>query len=310
MHTQQVILPPTRAAFFLVLRVLPGREADALAALGEVSATSRAVAFREPEGRLVSLVGIGSEFWDRALGAPRPRHLHPFAGVRGARHVAPATGGDLLLHLRADRHDLCFQAGRLLLDLFGDAVEVAEEVHGFKFFDERDLLGFVDGSANPEGAQATEAVLVDDDGPFTGASYVLTQRYLHDMAAWQRLTIEEQQEAIGRTKSDDVEFPDARKAPSAHTRLAVVHDDAGRPQRILRGNMPFGRLGDGESGTYFIGYAKDPAVLEEMLRKMFVGEPEGTTDRLLDFSTAQSGGLFFVPTLEQLAGLAHRAPVA
>jgi porphyrinogen peroxidase len=179
------------------------------------------------------------------------------------------------------------------------AVTVADEVHGFRFFDERDLLGFVDGTENPVGGAAFDAVVTSEPG-FEGGSYVIVQKYLHDMPGWNALTVEDQERAIGRSKLSDIEMPDDVKPPNSHVALNTIVDADGAERQIVRQNMPFGTVGRGEYGTYFIGYAAAPDVTEQMLENMFIGSPPGNHDRVLDFSTAVTGGLFFVPSADFL----------
>jgi putative iron-dependent peroxidase len=287
-------MAPVEAAIFLVLCVEEGAEDDLRDLLRDVGGLIRSVGFRVPDGGLSCVVGLGSALWDRLVGWPRPAGLHPFAGVSGSRHTAVATPGDLLFHIRAHRADLCFELAQRLVERLRGSAEVVEEVHGFKSFDERDLLGFVDGTENPVGAAAPAAALIGEEDPaFAGGSYVLVQRYLHDLAAWDALTVGEQEQVVGRTKLNDIELPDEVKPANSHVALNTIVEQ----QQILRYNMPFGRVGDGEFGTYFIGYARSPDVLEQMLTNMFVGRPPGNYDRILDFSTALSGSLFFVPTV-------------
>ena len=295
---QAVLTPLTEAAMFLVLTVEPGSERGVRDALADVSGLKRSVGFRIPEGELTCVTGVGSQAWDRLFGGPRPAGLHPFPGFAGTRHTAPATPGDLLFHIRAHHFDLCFElAQRLTTRLRGHAT-VIDEVHGFRSFDERDLLGFVDGTENPEGAAASDAVAIGDEDPaFAGGSYVVIQKYLHDLDGWDALPVEAQEQAIGRTKLSDIEFPDDAKAPNSHVVLNTIVDDDGTEHQIMRFNMPFGEVGKQEFGTYFIGYARTPDVIEQMLRNMFIGKPPGTYDRILDFSTAVTGNLFFVPSL-------------
>ncbi|MGA5195653.1 Dyp-type peroxidase [Streptomyces exfoliatus] len=308
---QPVVVPPERAALFLVATVNPGGEATVVEALQELTGLTRSVSFRYPDDGLSCVVGIGSEGWDRLVGGPRPRELHPFPALRGPRHRAPATPGDLLFHLRARRMDLCFELGRLIVEQLAGAVTVVDEVHGFAYFDERDLLGFVDGSENPAGQVASDAVHVgDEDPPFRGGSYVVVQKYLHDMAAWDSLTVEQQEQVIGRAKASNVEMSDDVQPADSHVALTTVVDEDGVQRQILRANMPFGRVGSGEIGTYFIGYARTPAVTELMLRNMFLGDPPGNTDRILDFSRAVTGGLFFVPSADFLDDLPAAPPPA
>jgi porphyrinogen peroxidase len=298
---QAVLSPLTEAAIFLVLTIDPGGEKAVRSLLEDASGLRRSVGFRIPEGELSCVVGLGSGLWDRLFGDPRPAGLHPFAELEGSKHAAVATPGDLLFHIRAHRFDLCFELAQRLTDRLRGHARVIDEVHGFRSFDERDLLGFVDGTENPEGASAAAATLIgEEDAAFAGGSYVAVQKYLHDLEAWDALPVAEQERAIGRQKLSDVEIPDEEKAANAHVALNTITDADGEERQIVRLNMPFGKVGDGEFGTYFIGYARTPEVIEEMLRNMFIGKPPGTYDRILDFSTAVTGNLFFVPTVDFL----------
>lgn len=244
------------------------------------------------------MAGIGARLWDRLWDLPRTKGLHPFEEVQGARHRAPSTPGDLLLHLRAKNMDVCCELTSMVRDRLRGHAEVVGETHGFKFFDQRDLLGYVDGSENPEGqtGQGWGSIDAAEDPDYAGAGYVIVQKYLHDRQAWNALRAEHQDDAIGRTKTENIELPDDRKPKNSHVHLNSITDDDGRDLKIVRDNRRFGTIGTAESGTYFIGDTKGPAIIERMLCNMFVGEPEGTTDRVLDFSTATTGSLFFVPT--------------
>src|ERR1700678_774505 len=309
---QAVNAPLTRAAIFLVATLNPG--ADNCAALrsfcGDLSALFRAVEFRDLEGGLSCVMGLGSEGWDCLFGPPRPADLHPFREIRsGARH-AVSTPGDLLFHIRAKRMDLCFELASQVMARIGNAVSPVDEVQGFRYFDDRDLMGFVDGTENPRGATATEAVLIgEEDGEFAGGSYVIIQKYLHNMDAWNALSTEAQERIIGRAKLSDVELDDSVKPTSAHSELTTIVEN-GKEIKILRDNMPFGRPGYGEFGTYFIGYSRTPRITETMLNNMFVGNPPGNYDRLLDFSTAVTGSLFFVPSATYLDNIVGDLPDA
>ncbi len=298
---QPILTPLTPAAIFLVVTVDDGGEDTVHDALDSLSGLVRAVGFRNPAAHLTLVTGIGSAAWDRLFDGPRPAKLHPFRELTGARHHAPATAGDLLFHIRGESMDVCFELGGRVLASMAGAVTVVDEVHGFRFFEQRDLLGFVDGTENPDGPEAVEAAQIGDEDPdFSGASYVHVQKYTHDMAAWNALSVTEQELVIGRTKLEDIEMDDAVKPANSHLALNVIEDADGNELQIVRANMPFGTLGNGESGTYYIAYAADPAVTERMLRNMFIGDPPGNTDRILDFSTAITGTMFFVPTADFL----------
>jgi putative iron-dependent peroxidase len=192
--------------------------------------------------------------------------------------------------------DLCFELATQIVARLAGAVTTADEVHAFRYFDERDLLGFVDGTENPTGSAAADAVFIRDEDPaFAGGSYVIVQKYLHNLDAWNKLPTEAQEKIIGRTKLSDIELDGSVKPTSAHNALTTIEEN-GKEIKILRDNMAFGRPGHGEFGTYFIGYSRSPRTIEQMLENMFIGRPPGNYDRILDFSTAVTGNLFFVPT--------------
>jgi len=293
---QPVLAPLTAAAIFLVLTIEPGGEDAVRDLLADWAGLARAVGFRVPEAPLACVAGIGSSAWDRLFSGPRPAELHPFRELAGTVHRAVSTPGDLLFHIRHERMDVCFEFASQVMTRLAGAVTVADEVHGFRYWDERDLLGFVDGTENPVGAAAGTAALTGDGDPgFAGGSYVIVQKYLHDMAGWNALSTEDQEKVIGRTKLSDIEMPDDVKPANSHVALNTIEDPDGTERQILRANMPFGELGRGEFGTYYIAYAATPSVTEQMLVNMFIGNPPGNTDRILDFSTAVTGCLFFVP---------------
>ncbi|HTV87399.1 MAG TPA: Dyp-type peroxidase [Stellaceae bacterium] len=310
---QSILTPLTRAAIFLVVTINSGEGAAAAVrgVCAELAALIRTVGFRERDGGLCCVLGIGSAAWDRLFGPPRPAELHPFRELRAEGRHAPATPGDLLFHIRAERMDLCFELVRLVMSALGDAVALTYEVHGFRYFDNRDLLGFVDGTENPVDQEAADAALIGDEDPaFAGGSYVIVQKYLHDLDGWNALPAEAQEKIIGRTKLDDADLAAAVKPTSAHNALTTIVED-GEEKKIVRDNMPFGRAGEREFGTYFIGYCRTPRITETMLENMFVGRPPGNYDRILDFSRAATGGLFFVPSASFLAaGAGAGAPSA
>jgi putative iron-dependent peroxidase len=307
---QPVAAPLTRAAIFLVATLNPGSENRAIlrSFCGDLAALLRAVEFRDLKGALSCIMGFGSEAWDRLFGQPRPAELHPFREIRaGARH-AVSTPGDLLFHIRAKRMDLCFELATQIMARIENAVSPVDEVQGFRYFDDRDLIGFVDGTENPRGAAVVDAVLIgDEDAAFEGGSYVIVQKYLHDLDAWNKLSTEAQERIIGRTKLADIELDDSVKPTSAHNALTTIVEN-GKEIKILRDNMPFGRPGHAEFGTYFIGYSRSPRTIEQMLENMFIGRPPGNYDRLLDFSRAVTGNLFFVPSATFLEDVADNSP--
>jgi porphyrinogen peroxidase len=311
--SQPVTTPLTGAAIFMILTVPPGE--DNCAAVrdlcGDLAGLLRSVGFRDLEAGLTCVMGFSSAMWDRVGGPERPAGLHPFKEIDADGRHAPATPGDLLFHIRAARMDMCFELATQITTRLGDAVTPADEVHGFRNFDDRDLIGFVDGTENPTGDQAAEATIIGPEDPqFAGGSYVIVQKYLHDMERWNSIPVEQQEGIIGRGKLDNVELDDSVKPTYAHNALTTITDDDGNEIKIVRDNMPFGHASQGAYGTYFIGYARSPDPIELMLTNMFVGRPPGNYDRLLDVSTAVTGGLFFVPSEDLLESLADEDDAA
>jgi putative iron-dependent peroxidase len=309
---QVVSSPLTKVAIILVVGIDPGAEdrATVLSLCADLSALVRAVGFRVLDGALSCIMGFGSEAWDRLFGSPRPAELHSFREIRSGPRHAVSTAGDLIFHIRAQRMDLCFELATHIMARLNGAVSTTDEVHGFRYFDERDVLGFVDGTENPTGDVAAGAVFIGGEDPaFAGGSYLIVQKYLHNLEGWNHLSTEAQERIIGRTKVSDIELDDSVKPTCAHNALTVIEEN-GKEIKILRDNMPFGSPGRGEFGTYFIGYSRSPRTIEQMLENMFVGRPPGNYDRILDFSTAVTGNLFFIPTSTFLDSIAPDQPAS
>jgi porphyrinogen peroxidase len=307
---QPVLAPLTAAAIFLIVCIKPDRESYAAvrSLCADLSGIFRAVDFRRIEAGLSCVAAFGSDAWDKLFGKPRPAELHPFREFRSGDRHAVSTPADAMFHIRAKTMDLCFELVTQIMERIGGAVSSVDETHGFRYFDDRDLLGFVDGTENPRGEAALNAALVSAEDPqFAGGSYVIIQKYLHDMSGWNALSTEEQERIIGRKKLSDIELSDQVKPTSAHSALTVIEEN-GQEVKILRDNMPFGRPGHGEFGTYFIGYSRSPRVTEQMIENMFVGRPPGNYDRILDFSRAVTGSLFFAPSATFLDNVGVEEP--
>ncbi len=302
----------TKVALFLVVTINPGDDhrATVLSFGADLSALLRSVGFRNLDGALSCIMGIGSDAWDRLFGLPRPAELHPFREIRSGPRHAVSTAGDLIFHIRAKQMDLCFELAAQIMTRLNGAVSTTDEVQGFRYFDQRDVLGFVDGTENPAGNAAADAVFIGgEDQAFAGGSYVIVQKYLHNLEAWNDLSTEAQEKIIGRSKVSDIELDDSIKPTSAHNALTTIEEN-GVEIKILRDNMPFGSPGRGEFGTYFIGYSRSPRTIEQMLENMFIGRPPGNYDRILDFSTPVTGSLFFIPTSTFLDSLSPDQPAA
>ncbi|HEY2352426.1 MAG TPA: Dyp-type peroxidase [Candidatus Acidoferrum sp.] len=303
--TQPITAPLSRSSIFLTvtLNSTPQTRQILRSFCADLSGIIRAVEFRNIDAQLSCIISFGSAAWDQLFGAPRPAELHPFREIHSAARHAISTPGDVLFHIRARHLDMCFELATQIMARIAAVVSPADEVHGFRNFDDRDLLGFVDGTENPRGQTIADAVLVGPEDPaFRGGSYVMVQKYLHDLTAWNALPTEAQELIIGRKKLSDIELDDAVKPASAHSALNTIVND-GKEMKILRDNMPFGRASHSEFGTYFLGYSRSPTTLEQMLENTFVGRPPGNYDRLLDYSKPVTGGLFFAPTVTFLDDL-------
>ncbi len=296
---------PGRSALFVTLVVGPaaGDAATVRDVCAAVPTLVRSVGHRDETAALSCVVAIGADVWERLVpGLPRPAQLHPFRALSDGPRSAPSTPGDVLLHIRAERADFCHELARVIGIKLAGAASVVDETIGFSYMDSRDLIGFVDGTENPVDDERAQFVLVGDEDPAHAAgSYVTTQRYVTDFARWNACTTEDQEGCIGRTKLDDIELDDTACPPSAHkARTTIVRD--GAEQKILLQNRAWGTMS--ASGTYFISYARDLSVTEEMLERMYVADGDGVYDRLVDFTTPVTGCNFFAPSLDVLESLA------
>src|ERR1700720_3499819 len=162
---QTVVSPLTRAAIFLVVCI--GPEKSSYAAIrsfcADLSGLVRAVEFRDVEAGLSCVVGFGSDAWNKLFGSPHPAELHPFREIRSGGRHAVSTPGDILFHVRARRMDICFELATQIMERLRDVVTTVDEVQGFRYFEDRDVIGFVDGTENPRGNVALEAALVGDE---------------------------------------------------------------------------------------------------------------------------------------------------
>jgi putative iron-dependent peroxidase len=261
-----------------------------------------ALAERLGEPTLCSALGIGALAWDRVMGGRRPRGLVPFEPLSDGKRHAPATPADLFVHIHSYRHDANMMLAREFVAKLAGQARVVEEVMGFKHLGGRDLTGFVDGTENPKGIERAQVALVgEDDAEFAGGSHVSIQRWVHDLSAWDRLPVPEQEKAVGRTKDTDEELDDAVKPPSAHIARVVIEDEAGEELEIVRHSLPYG--GTREHGLYFVAYCASPSPFRQMLKRMIVRDGGGHYDRLMDFTRPVTGASFFVPSVGTLESL-------
>lgn len=302
--SQQVTDYPNNNTIFTVWKFKAGMDIkpafEKLCAL--VANLNHTFTIRVPAERASCVLGIGYEAWMKlSLPQPIPRELKNFEPVVGAKHTAVATPGDLHFHLRSGNMSVCFDMLTAITAVLSPVSDCLEEVHGFRYWDGCSILGFVDGTENPIGNDRHFfAVVGDEDPAYKGGSYLFVQKYLHNMNGWTNLSTEEQEKVIGRYKLSDIEMPDDVKPDNSHSALASLDDDNGNELKIVRDNMPFGNPAKNEVGTYFIAYANTFSTTHKMLERMFVGVPAGNYDRILDFSTAHTGSLFFAPSMDIL----------
>ena len=304
-HSQNVLDYPNKNTIFLVWIFKEG------AAVKEafknicnlISNLSNSANTRFPDAKASVVLGIGYQAWlQLKLPQPLPKELRDFTPITGTKHTAVATNGDLHFHIRGDNYSFCIDIASDITTALENVAECIEEVHGFRYWDSRSILGFVDGTENPHGPDREYfGIIGDEDAGYKGGSYLFVQKYIHDIKAWKALPVSEQEKVIGRSKADDIEMREEIKPSNSHAALANVGDDL----KIVRDNMPFGNMATNEMGTYFIAYASTFSTVVKMLTNMFAGVPEGNYDRILDYSKPTTGTLFFVPTFEMMKSFAE-----
>ncbi|EHD23024.1 MULTISPECIES: Dyp-type peroxidase [Brenneria] len=251
-----------------------------------------------PDAGLGAVLAFGSDVWRDLDCRNSARQLKSFTPL--GKGLAPATQRDLLIHIQSLRHDVNFSLAQAALAAFGGAIHVEEEIHGFRGVEDRDLSGFVDGTENPQGDARRGVAIIPDDQPDAGGSYVFTQRWEHNLKQWQRFSVEQQQQIIGRTKQDNEELSSEQRPVTSHVSRVDLKED-GEGLKILRQSLPYGTA-SGKHGLYFIAYCASLHNIEQQLLSMF-GERDGKRDDMLRFTRAVSGSYFFAPSLERLLAL-------
>lgn len=249
------------------------------------------------EAMFSAVIAVGANFWSELYPGDKPEGLKPFPAMNHEDRSMPAVPVDLYIQLRSDRQDVNYIASRRVTSLFGETLELIEQVPCFRYLDGRDLTGFVDGTENPKGRHRREVALVAD-GKFTGGSYLHVQRYRHHLARWEKVPTEEQELIIGRTKIDDIEMSKEQMPEFAHVKRSNVKDENGKGLELMRQSMPYGNLTT--QGLLFVSYCAYPDHFETILRNMVYGSDEGTYDHLLNYTTAETGAAFFAPSIDFL----------
>ncbi|MEC4077129.1 Dyp-type peroxidase [Myroides odoratimimus] len=302
--TQNVTDYPNNNTIFSVWKFKEGAEIkQAFEALcGLVNNLNNSFKVRVNAGPTSCILGVSHNAWLKLdLPTPMPKELKVFEEIKGDKHTAVSTDADLHLHLSAINPAICYDMAMAISKVLLPVADCIDEVQGFKYWDGRAIIGFVDGTENPIGEDRDYFGIVGNEDPqYKGGSYLFVQKYIHFMKDWDNLSTEEQEKVIGRYKATDIEMEEDKKPANSHTALTAIEDEDGNELKIIRANMPYANPSKGQAGTYFISYASTFSTTEKMLKNMFIGEPAGNYDRILDFSKAISGTLFFVPSLDIL----------
>ncbi len=304
MNTPQSAILPEAAqhAIYMVINVTD-KSPDVVKQCAALPALIATIKTQYKVGSLFASLAFGADYWDMIHPDARPLRLKALPAMSQGDVSAPATGGDILLHVHADRKDIVYLSAHEFLRPIKGNISVLDEVAGFHYLDDRDLTGFIDGTENPQGEARAKAALIDDEPVFNGGSYVLAQRYVHDLDKWAMLEDKVQENIIGRTKKDSTELEDDIKPRTAHISRVVIEEN-GEELEIVRHSLPYGKA-SGEAGLFFLAYSKDNTILERMLANMFGISGDGLHDHLMNYTTAKSGAYFFAPSLEMLKKLEH-----
>lgn len=300
MTAQSVILPlPSDHARFIVLRLKDLTLPELKEKIEDLLDTRDRLITQHPNAEIKTAIAFGPELWTK-LYTQSPEGFKQLDPIQGAFEM-PAVPADVLIHIASQRSDICFTLSQAFFDGIQDKVEVLDERVCFRYFDGRDLTGFIDGTENPQfpDDRAETALLAEDAGIFADGSFVFAQRYIHDLDKWKRLKVDAQENVIGRSKLESIEMDDDVKPENAHIARVVIEDDKGEEMEILRHSLPYGD-GKGEQGLFFIAYTKNLAIIDNMLEHMFGTTGDGIHDRLLHFVTAVDGAYFFAPSEELL----------
>lgn len=304
-NSQDVYKDIGHSVKFIVLNLKRKNQADELAAIqlfaDRLPSLINSMRIRQEDSSLKLAFGFSKSAFEYLFsGAALPKELEDFQTMTGQNgHDMPATGGDLFLHIRAADNATVYELTNQIMQLLKDITDVIDETDGFKYFEGRAIIGFIDGTEAPAEQDSAEyAIIGDEDPDFIDGSYAFAQKWMHDMQDWDHKSTEEQEKAIGRHKFSDVELADEEKDSNAHNIASKIEED-GQEKKIVRMNVPFSKPAQGETGTYFIGYSRHWLVTKQMLEQMLELD-----DRLLSFSTVETGQLFFIPSRSLLAEIA------
>ncbi|BDH44977.1 iron-dependent peroxidase [Salmonella enterica subsp. enterica serovar Choleraesuis] len=250
------------------------------------------------DAHLGAVIAFGNDLWRELSGGKGAGELKSFTAM--GKGLAPATQRDVLIHIQSLRHDVNFSVAQAAVAAFAGVLEVQEEVHGFRWVEDRDLSGFVDGTENPTGLEVRRDVAIINDGVDDGGSYVFTQRWEHNLNQLNRLSVHDQEMIFGRTKQANEEIDGDHRPETSHLSRVDLKED-GKGLKIVRQSLPYGTA-SGTHGLYFIAYCARLHNIEQQLLSMF-GETDGKRDGMLRFTKPVTGSYFFAPSLDRLLAL-------
>lgn len=300
MTAQSVILPlPSDHARFIVLRLKDLSIEDFKERLEQLFTTRDRLITQHPNAQIKTAVAFGPELWSK-LYEQAPAGFKQLEPIQGSFDM-PVVPADVLIHIASARADICFALSQSFFEGIRDQVEVLDERVCFRYFDGRDITGFIDGTENPQfpDDRAEVALLGEDASIFQDGSFIFAQRYAHNLDKWKKLKVDAQEQVMGRTKLESIELDDEVKPANAHIARTVVEDEGGEEMEILRHSLPYGD-GRGDQGLFFIAYTKDLKIIDAMLVRMFGTSGDGIHDRLLHFVTPMDGAYYFAPSEELL----------
>lgn len=300
---QTGIIPEASSdALFVTFNLVRDHVAQAKQALAASTDIIHTITQQFPDAELCASIGLNHTVWPLFDNTKKPLGLMPFPHFTNQDIDVNETAGELVFHIRSMRRDTSYQLANALYQAFGQSLELVEEVSCFKYLDNRDLTGFVDGTENPEGEKRKQVALVgEEDADFAGGSYLNLMRFVHDLEKWEHQDLKSQEDIYGRTKYTNEEYTAAQKSPHAHTKRTSLKDSNGQSLEILRHSMPFATLK--EKGLMFASYSKTPSIFNRMLESMVKGDEQGRYDHLMKFTTAHTGNAFFIPPTYWLTSL-------
>lgn len=294
---QPAIVTPAAPFALYVLFKVTGCVSAVTAQCATIHALVDEITSNQPDSQLRATIAFSPSFC-QTINLAVPTNFVEFHPLGSDVH-APATDCDILLHVNSNRHDLNFFLLRKFMSSIASHVSVVDETYGFRYLDSRDMTGFIDGTENPKGDEDCQNVAIIADGHCLGGSVVMVQRYIHQLDAWEKLSVAQQEKIIGRTKSDSIELDDV---PACSHVGRVDIKEKGQALKIVRHSLPYGTV-SGEHGLLFIAYSHSQHVIQTMLESMY-GERDGQIDALLQFIRPVTGAYFYAPSMAALAEMA------